>query len=208
MKRQKLQFKIGADPEFSISKEGKDISAFNFFNTFFRGEVDVMKMGHIVKDKGCIGWDGEISTGEVRPTQSDEIEIVVNNIEELFKEVTNKTGDIALYTDSRYKPTGGHIHLELERINMGEEYHKMLYKKMAFYLQPLILAENKENKEKRRKIRYGNINEYKIKRFKDKETMEIRTLSAEWLTTKRIAQSTLAYIGVCYNEVKQELCKG
>ena len=207
MKKQKLQFKIGADPEFSISKGDKDISAFTFFNTLFGNKIDIVKMGHTVKNKGCIGWDGEISTGEIRPTQSNEISVVINNIEELFKEVTNKVKEIAMYTDSRNKPTGGHVHLELEKVNMGKKYHEMLYRKMAFYLQPLILAEKKENKEKRKKTKYGNINEYKVKRFKNKETMEIRTLSAEWLTTKKVAKSTLAYIAVCYNEVKQELCQ-
>ncbi len=206
MKQKTLPFQIGADPEFTISQDGRDISAYKFFNAFFKDELDRKAMGHTIKGKGCIGWDGEISTAEIRPTQSNNIETILANMETLFKSMTDKVKGFEFNTNSKTKPTGGHVHIELDEMDMSNEYHRKLYSKMAFYLLPLKLGENKTNREVRRKKRYGSVDEYKIKKFKDKETMEIRTLSAEWLTTKKIAKSTLTYIAICYYEIKKQLC--
>jgi hypothetical protein len=64
-----------------------------------------------------------------------------------------------------------------------------------------MLGENKINLEIRKRDTYGKLTDSRYERHGGIYTYEFRTPSAEWLTTEKIALSTLAYLGTVYNEI-------
>lgn len=198
-----FSFKIGADPEFTIMCGIKVASACNTIPILVKENKDCVKedMGYAIKKHGNIGWDGSSATGEIRPSPSNDIQEVVDNIRELFSATTKKINIFQLSTLSLRQSIGGHIHLELkeEHKENTKTQEKVARALSSFYL-PLMLGENMVSLNLRwsKNSSYGDLLDY---RYENGKTLEYRCPSAEWLTTPKVAYSTLAYFGVVYNEI-------
>ena len=88
---------------------------------------------------------------------------------------------------------------------------KALHKRLISLYLPIIMGENKVNLILRMKGGYGNLcsnNAYRVdEKFKKPNgepgyTYELRCPSAEWLTTPKIANATLAFLGVIFHEIR------
>lgn len=215
MSTKKFNFKIGADPEFVMSTNGKKCIAKETMEIMFHNQPNLERRdhGYYVKNHGEVGWDGAAteagmgSTGELRPSANNDPKEVVNSIEILLKELTKHIKICDLSTLSELSSIGGHIHLEIPK---GEDWNnnrgRMMHKRLASFYIPLLISENKTNLKLRTKQNYGNMQDYLIKNHFTHDdgtpgyTLEFRVPSAEWLTTPKIALGTLAYMATVYNE--------
>lgn len=191
-----LKLRVGADPEFSILWEGNRVVAEEIICSLFKD--DERRTGHTLKtDGGEFGCDGCSATGELRPKADFDPAKVADNIGKCLAAFMEKGSNFELSTLSLWAPVGGHIHLELPE-GMTEAKAQIAHKKlMSFYL-PILLGEQKTNL----RIRLGSYGKLTDMRAGDgKPTLEVRCPSAEWLTSRKISQATLAYMGVVWNEV-------
>lgn len=214
-----LKFKIGADPEFNLELEGKKLDAKATIVTILQKnkefKINSKEDGFKYKNYGDIGWDGHNSTGEIRPNAENTPKELVENIKQIFTKFYEIAPSFQLSTLSRYAPIGGHVHFELnDRItsNLDTLQTKVqaIHKRMASFLLPLTLGENKVNLMVRLKGSYGKYcseGAYRVDvQFKKPNgdngyTYELRIPSAEWLTTPKIAQATLAYLTTVFHEI-------
>lgn len=192
-----LKLKVGADPEYSVLWNGQKVAANEVIRKLFAG--DPRLSGHTLKtDGGELGCDGCAETGELRPIPSLDPLVTAGNVGKCLKEFLVKGQAFDLTTLSLWAPIGGHIHLELppeaQESNI-QDWHRNL---MSFYL-PIMLGEEKAS-VKIRFARYGKITDYHGPEG-SRRTLEVRCPSAEWITTQKLAEATLAYMGVVWHEV-------
>lgn len=208
--KKQFEYKIGADPEFVLTMQGKKVDAKQTMELMLSNKKDLenIESGYKLKEYGNIGWDGASSTGEVRPSAALDPRQVVGNLAALFKEFAKHIQICDMSTISEFSSVGGHIHLEIPK---GEKWtnekKNLMHRRLASFYLPLLMAENKTNLNIRIKQNYGSIKDHRIEskfRYDDGTpgyTLEFRCPSAEWLTTPKIAGATLAYFSVVYHEI-------
>lgn len=217
VERTKLNFKIGADPEFALTMQGRKIDCKQTLEYLLRGKKEFKEIpnnghdrtgGFAVGNLGNVGWDNHTATAEIRPEPSTNPQKVVNNMAGIFKELIKYINLLNMSTISEFGPIGGHIHLEIpEEMKLTTDKQNAIHRKVSSFYLPILLAENKINLNLRIRGGYGLINDFRLeKRFTRNNgmpgyTYEFRCPSAEWLTTPKIAKATLSYIAVIYNEV-------
>lgn len=201
------KFLIGADPEFSILSNGQKLHASAIMAKLFPG-MESENMGYMLKGSGNIGWDGHDATAELRPNPEHAPKSVVDNIGRLFSWFADKTKLFDLNTTSTHGPIGGHIHLQIT--NEFGSFDRSTQDKfsliMASMYLPILLGEDRVNLATRLKNSYGKLHDLRFEQHKNMATgdidytAELRMLSAEWLTTPRIAEAVLSYFAVIYHE--------
>lgn len=207
-----FDFKIGADPEFILTMQGRKVDAKQTMELMLRGKEELKPdrqgMGYDVGEFGNIGWDGASSTGEVRPKASNNPQILTDNLGGLFKAFSKHIKICDLSTISEFSSVGGHIHLEVPRgEKWSNEKKNTIHRRLASFYLPMLISENKTNLNLRLKQGYGSIKDQRIEqKFKYEDgtpgyTFEFRCPSAEWLTTPKLANATLAYMAVVYHEI-------
>lgn len=214
-----FKFTMGADPEFNMEMNNKRLNASNAISLLLENHKKFKKErdGFVLRDKkvGNIGWDGCASTGEIRPTPSKKPEEIVSNLKELFTEFHKVAPLFELSTLSRSAPIGGHIHFEVkvERGNVSRQKMSNLHKRIASFYLPILMGENKVNLMVRMKGNYGGLcgdnhssayrveNKFTYPNGEPGFTYELRCPSAEWMTTPKVANATMAYLGVVFNEI-------
>lgn len=197
-------FKIGADPEFNIVFNDNRLNAKNTLKVLLdkneKIKCNESKMGYELKNKGVIGWDGEHGTGEIRPEPANSPKRLTTNIGNLIRLITEKSTLFSILTSSINAPIGGHIHIEIN--DAIESKIKLIHKKLASFYLPLMLGEDCINMRIRNRSDYGLINDHRVQRLNNgAKTYEFRTPSAEWLTTPKICEATLAYVATVFNEI-------
>lgn len=205
-----FSFKIGADPEFSIILQNKRIDACQTMSEILRGKKefkpDDHDMGFNVGKYGNIGWDGASQTGEIRPAPANTPEEVVRNMAELFNALGKYMSIFEYTTLSSHASIGGHIHLEADNSWNGQKQKSIHMQMTSFYL-PILMSENKVNVALRIQQNYGAMTDFRFEnkgrneKGEEVRTYEFRCPSAEWLTSPKIAQATLAYFATIYNEI-------
>lgn len=208
-------FTLGADPEFTTISGTRPIAAREILSTFFK-DVQVKTFGshgggYDVKG-GNIGWDGHAATGELRPLPGTPRE-VAQNMKDMFAETQRRIPFIDLSTLTVAGSTGGHIHLAIpenltmEAINQTAKW-RAIERAMASFMLLVIISENDFSRELRR--RTGNYGEILDFRYDQKfsypsgapgYTMEVRSPSAEWITTEKLAIGTLAYTAIAFDSI-------
>lgn len=202
-KNKNFNFKIGADPEFNIFLHDTRLSAARLLETLFdnnQPRYQKADKGFTVKG-GNIGWDCSDSTGEIRPNPNYNPIQVADNIKKILKEFANKAEIFELTSLSMGAPIGGHIHLEVPSDITNEKLNKINKILTAFYW-PILMGENKVNIYNRIKEGYGEIENMRSQEQESgARTFEFRAPSAEWTTTQKLAEATLAYMGVIFHEI-------
>ena len=212
-----LPFNIGADPEFLFFYGNRALNAQSILEHFCKNAALTKEnMGYKIDDHGTIGWDGHNSTGEIRPTASKDIYEVTNHIGAIIKK-TNAMGPfIDMTTLSIGGPIGGHIHVDItdqvdQRGNTPYSivrHMNKIQKLVATFLIPILASDHKICAANRTlNNSYGQQNDLRISKplgnNNKTTTMEIRGPSAEWMTSPKLAAATLAYIGVLWNEIRE-----
>jgi hypothetical protein len=205
-----FNFKIGADPEFVLTMQGRKVDAQQTMQLMlknkeeFKPSTDGFKVGKY----GNIGWDGAASTAEIRPSPENSPQKVINNIAKMLKALTKYIKICDMSTISEFSPTGGHIHLEIPKdTEWKKSDQNTIQRRLSSFYLPILISENKTNLNLRLRQGYGSIKDHRIeKQFKHKDgsdgyTIEFRAPSAEWLTTPKIAVATLSYIATVYHEI-------
>jgi hypothetical protein len=201
-----FDFKIGADPEFSIILQNKRIDAQKTIGEILKNkrEFKLGRQGYEYSNYGNIGWDGAAQTGEIRPTAEITPEKVIKNLKKLFNAFGKYMSIFELSTLSQHATIGGHIHIEQDEENVKKQ--KNIHHQISSFYLPILMSENKINLSLRLRQGYGAITDYRcqsvtLKNNETIKTYEFRTPSAEWLTTPKIATATLAYIATIYHEI-------
>lgn len=211
MPRKEFPFTMGADPEFNITMQGRRIKASDTLNAILGKDSEFSMerdrgMGYLYKDKGELGWDGNAPTGEIRPNPSKTADGLADNIGSIFEAFCKKNPLFDISTLSYFGSVGGHIHLSVPEPYQSEQKVRGIHKKLVSFYIPIMLSENKINIALRLKSNYGRMSENRIE-WKNQEDQsrvllyEFRTPSAEWMTTRKTAIATLAYVGTVYNEI-------
>lgn len=211
-KTKEFKFKIGADPEFNLTMQNRKIDAHQTLNFALKNKRIFKKanneMGFNLEDSGNIGWDGSDSTAEIRPIAANTPQKVINNIANILKELSKHINLFDISTLSEFSPIGGHIHFEVPKEEKWKkDKENSIHRKMSSFYLPILLSENKTNLNLRIRQGYGSLKDYRIeKRFEYEDgtpgyTYEFRCPSAEWMTTPKLAEATLAYMAVIYHEV-------
>ena len=206
-----FDFKIGADPEFNLTLQGRKVDARQTMEYMLDRKKEfksINGMGFQVEEFGNIGWDGASSTAEIRPAPSYNPKEVVTNLNKIFKAFTKYVNVFDMSTLSEFSSVGGHVHLEIpNNEKWSAERKNTLHRKIASFYLPILISENKTNLNLRIKQGYGSIRdshlEQKGKTSNNTQcyTYEFRCPSAEWLTTPKIAEATLSYLAVVYHEI-------
>ena len=196
-------FRLGADPEFNIILGENRIPADRILQILFKKE-STSGQGYKIKNAGELGWDGHSITGEIRPSPAYSPQKLVENIGQLFAAMTQKTKLLEISTNSDKAPIGGHLHFELPDHLVSEEAKiRNIHKKMALFYIPVMIGEDLVNSRLRIKHGYGRLDDYETQSSScnSKHTYEFRCPNAEWITTPKIAQATIAYLATVYNEI-------
>lgn len=196
-------FKIGADPEFLLFYGDKHINAGQVIPKFMDGKFTKTEMGFNIGEHGNFGWDGSSPTGEIRPKESNDVDVLTNNIGELFKAAHNAMPLFDMSTLSIGRPAGGHFHVDVPReFTNNERLLTRIRKIVSVLLIPVIASEHKLSSMQRTKgSGYGNLTDIRVHTEGSMMTYELRGPSSEWLVSEKICRSTVAYIGVIWNEI-------
>lgn len=224
-KVKEFKFGLGADPEFNLEINNNKLHAQNAIQAILEKSKTFKprgSSGYELTPYGTIGWDGHSATGEIRPNASPKPSGIVENLGKMFEEFHKAAPLFEISTLSRTGVIGGHIHLELPKVRPGEAKMKAIHKRMISLYLPIIMGECKVNLNIRIKGNYGHLCTNSAYRVESKfthpdgssgYTYELRCPSAEWMTTPKIAGSTLAYLGVVFNEIMnhpkhfEKICK-
>lgn len=192
-----FKYRVGADPEFTLTFRGEKVDANLIQNILF-------KSNSINVPGGNIGVDGCQSTGEIRPNAEFSLDKLVSNVGACLKEMaSNLPVGFDMVTTSMYSPIGGHIHLNIPK-GFGEmEKYKKALPALCF---PIFIGENNISNAMRISNGYGSMVDsrgqgdsqeggVKYSRF------EMRGLSAEWLTSEKICRAVLAYVEMVNEEL-------
>lgn len=196
-----FSFNLGADPEFKPALGNRPLSA--------DAVLEAVRNGREINGAhGNLGCDGCSSTGELRPAPSKDPSALAANIGALLRSyytgtALHKLPDFRIYTHSLFAPTGGHIHVELDGdMRTNDRKRAGAFKALTACLLPLVLNDDPASFKVRYGGSYGKIGDARLSSPKDNvRTLEVRAPSAEWMTTPRIAEGTLAYVGVCWHEI-------
>lgn len=194
-------------------------------------EIEPKDMGFYLKDIGEIGWDGASSTGELRTEPGDDPEIITERLRKLINFMLLHLPAIDFTTLSIGSPIGGHIHIEIPEEKMGpkeeeendssslpikkpEDIEKereinRIKKLISTFLMPIYASEHRISSISRMtETKYGKADDFRwherqnnILTAEKKYTIEIRGISAEWLTTPKLTNATLAYVATIVNEI-------
>lgn len=212
IKEKNFNFRIGADPEFILTMQGRKVDAKQTMELMLKGKTGFIynsnKGGFDIEPYGNIGWDGASSTAEVRPNAHNKPSEVTNNLREMFKAMIKHIKICDLSTISEFSSIGGHIHLEIPQgEKWSTEKKNTVHKRLTSFYLPALISENKTNLSLRLQQNYGSLKDHRIEqKFKHPDgtpglTFEFRSPSAEWLTTPKLTEATLAYIGTIYHEI-------
>lgn len=206
----KFKFTIGADPEFNIEFNGKRIHAEKIFSKIYSKDKQYKQErdGFTSSGKyGNFGWDGHSATGEIRVAPSKNPAHFASNLKNIIQEMTKNLNNVTYTTLCSSSAVGGHFHFLLPEGTTDSKV-KNIHKKMVPFIIPLIHGENKINQKTRLSSGYGGLDgssksdAFRVHVISDKvRTYELRTLTAEWLTTPKLAEATAAYLTVVYNEI-------
>jgi hypothetical protein len=88
--KKQFKFKIGADPEFVLTMQGRKVDARQTMELMLKGKEGLKynesKSGFDCGEFGNIGWDGASSTAEIRPAAALDPKEVTNNIANMLRE--------------------------------------------------------------------------------------------------------------------------
>lgn len=211
-----LPYKIGSDPEFLMFYGSRGLDASDIISNFFRNSTEVRSAdsGYKIENVGVFGWDGASSTGELRPVATDNIEVMVKNIGTMLSKISEKMPFVDLTTLSIGSPIGGHIHLDdflhhldgnrsngIEVNNQREKTR--VVRLMATYLMPVAASDHRVSAINRlNSNNYGKLYDIRFEKKGPAITAEVRGLTAEWMTTPKIAYATFAYLATVWHELK------
>jgi hypothetical protein len=200
--KKNFDFKIGADPEFNILINSMRMNA----RAILQSLTTANSAGVRVNQGGLLGWDGCDATAELRPNPSNNPHKVADNIEKMIRKAHELLAFSRNVTTSERAPVGGHVHLELPKEMLETRTEEMLELRgelareaqivLGNYWLPLLLGEDENNVSMRRGTVYGKLLDCKLKT----RTLEFRTPTAEWITTRKTAVATLSYLGVVWHE--------
>lgn len=162
------------------------------------------EMGFEVDGAGEIGWDGNDDIGELRPTPAKTPEELTANLKKLINKIIETNPLLELSTLCDTGTVGGHIHFGLSTTKPNITSMESLSRKLGSFYLPIIMSEDKLNIKTRDKGSYGKLTDYRVEQHGKENpvyTFEFRAPSAEWMTTEKIAKSTLAYLATVYNEI-------
>lgn len=192
------KYKIGSDPEFNVLLGGVRVPANKAWEQLFLDYKDFS--GCTLKTNGgVLGCDGCPATAELRPLPALDPREVTENIGKCLSPLRNKNSFFDYSTLSIWAPVGGHVHLEIAT-SKTERWIKDAHKKLLSFYLPIMLGEQQTNLKLRMKS-YGDITDVKIR--EGKPTLELRVPSAEWLTSRKVTEATLAYLSVIWHEINE-----
>lgn len=202
----KEHFKLGADPEFTITFNGLKLSASEVLNA--RRDV-IQKSGCVSTDMGYkiasdtsneFGHDGASSTGELRPAPEEDPIKLAKNIKQIVHKMYKVFPEYQLTTKSIAAPIGGHIHIDL--IDETEASMNKLKKYISAMFLPLLMGEDMlSNKVRSQGSSYGQLSDFRTMNHPDATSLEFRAPSAEWITTEKVATGTLCYFKTILHEI-------
>jgi hypothetical protein len=190
-----FRFKLGADPEFVITLNGFKLAAREAMATYIPNFSSSLTDEH-----GNLGTDHN-AIAEMRPTAEKDPKKLVEHMGAMIKRCADAMPWSELKTVSVWAPIGGHIHLERTSTpyqEMSERKRLSVHTALAGLSIPIIMGENHINQKLRMSGGYGSITDVRVDHT---NTVEFRPLTAEWITTPHIAEATLAYMGVVWNEL-------
>lgn len=195
-------FRLGADPEFNFvvqNRQSGRLRADSLMKDFF-GRDHSSSQGGYDMPGGNAGWDGNSSTGEIRPKPEYSPRGLTENIGKLYKAICDRAPKaVKLSVMSATAPIGGHIHFELDEVSkqMSDQKARIVQKRLSSFYMAIALSEDPLNIKYRTSTSYGRYNDF---RRESGKTYEYRTPSAEWQVTPKIAEATLAYLGTVWYE--------
>lgn len=205
-------FAIGADPEFLLFHGAQALDATRVISAFMKNRrgVERRNAGYNISDVGEIGWDGASSTAEIRPKASKDPSVLVGRIGRLLATTHQRMPFLDYTTLSIGSPIGGHIHLDLPGpVSQNARLTNRMQKLLASFLMPVIASEHRISSNARLNQNYGKADDMKwgaVARTPDgdernQHLVEVRGLSAEWITSPKIALATICYMGVVWHEI-------
>lgn len=198
----KFPFKLGADPEFNFvvqNRQSGRLRADALMKDFFRDKRSTSSGGFDIPG-GNAGWDGNSSTGEIRPEPANSPKGLTENIGKLYSEICKRSPQaVKLSVRCDTAPVGGHIHFELDDVSkeMSDQKARIVQKRLSTFYVPIALGEDPANQLLRLHTSYGKFSDF---RRENGKTYEYRTPSAEWQLTPKISEATLAYLGTVWYE--------
>jgi len=186
----KFDFKIGADPECTILFNGQRVPAHETLESLFG--VKSLK-----GKRGEFGCDGCAATAELRPNPSNDPVEITENLRDCFKRFFEEGSAFDLTTLSLWAPLGGHIHLDC-----GPNLSDDIQRKLVFLSLPIMRNELITDALIRKESGFGkNPFDFHFEAKQKGRTIELRSPTAQWLTTPQIAKATLATYGVIWHEL-------
>lgn len=213
--RKPFNFTIGADPEFSLLFQDRRIQANAAIDEILNKDADFKKkagaMGYELEGKGNIGWDSANATGEIRPRPASTADELIENLRAIFTKFHEKAPLFDITTLSLFGTVGGHIHFSVPPEYQSNTKIANIHKRLSSFYLPIMLSECKVNLHLRLKSGYGKLTDWRSANYTSAGNVndggdnpngyEFRSPSAEWLTTPRVALSTIAYLATVYNEI-------
>lgn len=212
----KLPFMIGSDPEYLLFYGNRSLDTKPILKNFFdndpkfvlepREEKGFMFSSEEVPS-GDFGWDGQPSTGELRPRATKSVEQHVEFIGKMLEAINNKLPFVDITTLSIGSPIGGHVHLdnpffpEEEITSTNKRKNNQANKILTTFLVPIIAADHRISAMARLAGSYGKLSDIRNEYKGNTVTSEIRGLTAEWLTTPELAKATITYLAVVWHEI-------
>lgn len=208
-------FKIGADPEFLMFHGSRALHASAVIDSFLKNKhIRKLSMGYFIPDNGEIGWDGADSTGEFRPLPSNKPAELTRRLGRLI-EIMHANIPLLDYTTlSIGAPIGGHLHLDVPtNLNIPPTTEgntpktltsNRIEKLISTFIMPIIASEHRISSVGRLRAGYGKPDDLRWAMRGEnnlQQTIEVRGLSSEWITSEAIAYATIAYIGVVWHEI-------
>lgn len=204
----KFKLKIGGDPEFNIIYQGMRVSANEILEKAFKGKNREGSNGYKTPG-GYIGEDGASSTAEIRMSPASTPEEFVANIRKVLDFAAPQLTMFKAETVSGHAPVGGHIHLEMPKLQSGysPSSAEAITRRIGTFLLPVLMSENPLNSKIRLKTPYGKASDFRIeKKFTHDDgingyTLEVRSPSAEWLTSPKVTMAVASYLMVVWHEL-------
>ena len=201
MKKRTFDFKIGADPELLLFRDGSQVGANQALQAIIGKTLPSRTMGFQVGKAGDIGWDGAGTPAEIRPTATSSIAKLTANIGRLLAQLHTTLRGIDITTLSLNARAGGHIQVDIpEAITKDAKVFNRITILMATFVLPLFASDHMLSSNYRRQS-YGDADDFRTERRGKVITFEIRGPSAEWLASPKLTAATLAYIGVVWTEI-------
>lgn len=210
-----IPFHIGSDPEYLLFYGQRGLDASRVLTNFFQNDPLFSRESEGFKilanpNAGNFGWDGSSSTGELRPKACKDVYEHVDKIGAMLKAIHDKMPFVDITTLSIGSPIGGHIHVdstftrsEGNMTSADMKKRKQADKIMTTFLLPLVASDHRISAMARLTSSYGKLNDIRYESKSNCVTAEIRGLTAEWMTTPKIAASTLAYVVTVWNEINK-----